>query len=63
MQKIFEKNKRWAGGGQKKWWTIGGQKQKRLSTKKLKTFVITGGPSRDRTLDLLIKSQLLYQLS
>ena len=26
-------------------------------------IVIIGGPSRDRTVDLLIKSQLLYQLS
>ena len=27
------------------------------------TLVISGGPGRDRTLDQLIKSQLLYQLS
>ena len=39
------------------------RKQKGLSAKKLKTLVIYGGPSGDRTRDLLIKSQLLYQLS
>ena len=38
-------------------------KQKGFPTEKLETLDFYGGPSGDRTRDLLIKSQLLYQLS
>ena len=37
--------------------------KKDLQIKICKSFIMNGGPSRDRTEDLLIKSQLLYQLS
>ncbi len=46
--------------------TIVGQnhvKIKMAYTVLVQAIVFIGGPSRDRTVDLLIKSQLLYQLS
>ena len=39
------------------------QKEKGLQWKTSESLVFYGGPSADRTPDLLIKSQLLYQLS
>jgi hypothetical protein len=40
-----------------------GFKKKGLTAKHRKPLILLGGRGRDRTLDQLIKSQLLYQLS